>query len=45
MQQGLCCHPAHLWANSTPPPRFEALGIPQAAVGPFGFSPPLHPLL
>ena len=29
--QGLCSHPAHLWATSDFIPRSEALGFPQAA--------------
>ena len=30
-RQGLYSHLAHLWANSDCAPRFEAVGIPEAA--------------
>ena len=31
--QGLCSQPVHVWATCTSTPRFEAVGIPEAAEG------------
>ena len=44
-RQGLCSHPAHLWATSDFVPRSEVLGTPLGGTGYVATKPTCGPLL